>query len=363
MKYIVYQTTNLINNKIYIGVHMTENPDIWDFYLGDGCFANKPSSYLNKTQPFPKALTKYGVNNFKRDVLRIFDTEQEALKLEALIVNEDFIKRKDTYNITLGGGKPPINYDIVYQYDLNGNLIKSWESVKSIIDFYNCHKDQIGDCVREKRSFQNSFWSKEKYSILDITQYRLTEYTTKVKVYDKNRNFLNCFNSLSEAGNFYNEDPQLISGAIREKHLLHNKYYINYYEDISILDRQLNYTNTTKVYQYNKNTGEFIKEYNSVKEAALDVGYKTHSGLIKAIKENKIAKNYRWSYSKVDNILKETIQIEIPNKPKQIEQLDLNGNTIKIWDIAECRKQYPNCIKVCRGVREKAYGYRWKYIS
>lgn len=36
MKYIVYQTTNLINNKIYIGVHKTKNPDIFDGYLGCG---------------------------------------------------------------------------------------------------------------------------------------------------------------------------------------------------------------------------------------------------------------------------------------------------------------------------------------
>lgn len=34
MKYIVYQTINKINNKIYIGVHKTEDPDIFDGYLG-----------------------------------------------------------------------------------------------------------------------------------------------------------------------------------------------------------------------------------------------------------------------------------------------------------------------------------------
>lgn len=35
MKYIVYKTTNLINNKIYVGVHRT-NPDINDGYIGCG---------------------------------------------------------------------------------------------------------------------------------------------------------------------------------------------------------------------------------------------------------------------------------------------------------------------------------------
>ena len=33
MKYIVYQITNKENGKIYIGVHKTINPDIFDGYM------------------------------------------------------------------------------------------------------------------------------------------------------------------------------------------------------------------------------------------------------------------------------------------------------------------------------------------
>ncbi|MGN0966101.1 MAG: hypothetical protein ACI4OP_00695 [Candidatus Coprovivens sp.] len=36
MKYIVYLTENIVNNKIYVGVHKTENPDIFDGYYGEG---------------------------------------------------------------------------------------------------------------------------------------------------------------------------------------------------------------------------------------------------------------------------------------------------------------------------------------
>lgn len=45
MKYIVYCTTNLINKKIYIGQHLTKNPDKFDEYLGCGVYANRPSTY------------------------------------------------------------------------------------------------------------------------------------------------------------------------------------------------------------------------------------------------------------------------------------------------------------------------------
>ena len=52
MKYIVYQTINVINNKIYIGVHKTKNPDIFDGYVGCGCSIYEPNMYNNPKTPF-----------------------------------------------------------------------------------------------------------------------------------------------------------------------------------------------------------------------------------------------------------------------------------------------------------------------
>lgn len=37
-KYIVYCTVNLINGKIYVGVHKTDNPDKFDGYIGNGVY-------------------------------------------------------------------------------------------------------------------------------------------------------------------------------------------------------------------------------------------------------------------------------------------------------------------------------------
>ena len=48
-------------------------------------------------------MTKYGIKSFVRVVLKSFDDEDEAYALEELLVNEDFIRREDTYNIALGG--------------------------------------------------------------------------------------------------------------------------------------------------------------------------------------------------------------------------------------------------------------------
>ena len=123
-KYIVYITTNIVNKKIYIGVHKTQHPYGYDKYLGCGVTTNRPSSYEKASTPFQYAVKKYGPKNFIRKTLMVLDTLEEALKYEALIVNETFIKREDTYNIALGGGLPADNSIEIYQYSLDGTFIK-----------------------------------------------------------------------------------------------------------------------------------------------------------------------------------------------------------------------------------------------
>ncbi len=88
MHYIVYQTTNLINGKIYIGQHQTS--DLNDGYLGSG-------------KHLRRAIKKYGIENFQREILYQFDNLEDMSAKEAEIVTEDFCNRDDTYNICPGG--------------------------------------------------------------------------------------------------------------------------------------------------------------------------------------------------------------------------------------------------------------------
>jgi hypothetical protein len=85
---IVYKTTNLVNGKIYIGVHGTD--DLEDGYLGTG-------------RIIKKAIKKYGKENFKREILFNFDNPDEAYKKEKELVTEKFVKNPNTYNLFMGG--------------------------------------------------------------------------------------------------------------------------------------------------------------------------------------------------------------------------------------------------------------------
>lgn len=88
MIYFVYKTTNMVNNKTYIGIHQTE--DEGDNYLGSGL-------------ALKRAVKKYGKENFTREIISYHKSFDELLEVESEIVNEDWIRDKSNYNMKTGG--------------------------------------------------------------------------------------------------------------------------------------------------------------------------------------------------------------------------------------------------------------------
>lgn len=84
----LYKITNLINHKIYVGVHKTL--DLNDGYMGSG-------------KIIKAAIQKYGIENFRKDILEFFDTYEDALMAESIMVTPDFLLREDVYNLRRGG--------------------------------------------------------------------------------------------------------------------------------------------------------------------------------------------------------------------------------------------------------------------
>ena len=86
--HIIYKTTNLINQKFYIGAHSTN--DIDDGYMGSG---------FNLSA----AIKKYGKQNFIREILHTFDNPSLMFDKEKEIVTPLFLSKPDVYNIVEGG--------------------------------------------------------------------------------------------------------------------------------------------------------------------------------------------------------------------------------------------------------------------
>lgn len=100
-RYFVYKTTNIINNKIYIGVHSTDN--INDGYIGNGISNQKDADCRREKTGLIGAVKKYKYVNFKTLVLKYFNNQDDAFEYEKELVTLNFIKSKNTYNLCLGG--------------------------------------------------------------------------------------------------------------------------------------------------------------------------------------------------------------------------------------------------------------------
>lgn len=89
----VYMTTNDENSKYYIGIHTGDV--ITDGYYGSGNLLKN-------------SIKKNGTNRFSQHIISKFHDVDLALWFEKCLVGQDVVNDDLSYNITIGGGKPPI---------------------------------------------------------------------------------------------------------------------------------------------------------------------------------------------------------------------------------------------------------------
>ena len=217
--YIVYQITNLLDLKIYIGAHGTDNLD--DNYFGS-------SKYLSED------IKKLGKSNFRKDILFIFDNKEDMLEKEKEIINIDFINREDTYNKMPGGfigsfflsGLTPVkgtndNIIMVSINDprfLSGELVSIFKNTIPIIDKngknfridkndtrflsgelkHNCTGKLI---VKDK---EGNFFQVENNDSRFLSGELISIFKGRITVKDKEGNFFSV----------YKDDPRYLSGEL-----------------------------------------------------------------------------------------------------------------------------------------------------
>lgn len=114
----IYKTTNLLNDKIYIG--QTSKPTNTD-YLGSG-------------KVLLKAIKKYGKSNFKKEIIELCSSKEQMNEREVFWINHfDSTNRNNGYNVATGGEGgnlgPSVNKKIsksrkgkIPVKDINGNV-------------------------------------------------------------------------------------------------------------------------------------------------------------------------------------------------------------------------------------------------
>lgn len=108
----IYKTTNLINNKIYIGQHKAKQFEP-EKYIGSGFLLNK-------------AIDKYGINNFKCEILEKCESKE--------ILNQQEIywiaKLKPDYNISNGGNGGDLGSKV--NNKISQTMKENWKTGKVI---------------------------------------------------------------------------------------------------------------------------------------------------------------------------------------------------------------------------------------
>ncbi|WP_053971149.1 GIY-YIG nuclease family protein [Mangrovimonas sp. ST2L15] len=118
-----------------------------------------------------------------------------------------------------------------------------------------------------------------------------------------------------------------------------------------------------KVYQYDLKTGKLVNTFDSLSDAASSFVGVTNKQLSRAcLSVSNLCKGYYWSYR-----LQEPFKPGLDDRKKEVYKLDSAGSIVaKYTSISlasiETGINKSSIAKVCRGERNQAGGFRWRYV-
>lgn len=359
MKWILYCTTCIVNNKIYYGVHKTENPEVFDGYIGCGIRINSPSSYMNPTTPLQAAVKKYGTAKFKRQVVKIFDNAEAAYQMEAQIVDDAFIKRHDTYNAHIGGCGGSSYFRKVYQYNMNGMYQREWDTLLEASDFYEVSDTAIRNSCDLGYCCKGFYWSFEKLKSIDVSNKIVNKGTPCYKYDATTLKFIEGYDTFSIAANANGIRLMVLERAVKGGYKCGNYFYSSVLMDEFIPHAKVTLKGKS-LYIYSLE-GEYITTLNSPSEICEFFKIKSTNPVTVAIRTGRQYKDFQFSFEKVDRL---PPMINKRNINKRIGQYTMDGVLIKEWDsITAAQNEYGKGIsKVLRGQQSHCKHFLWKYL-
>lgn len=176
----IYQITNNVNGKIYIGKTECSIEKRWREHCRD---------YLKErceSRPLYRAMRKYGVSNFSIEIIEETDNPEER----EIFWIEQKGSFKHGYNATMGGdGKKYIDYDLVVATYKNSGTVKETAKILGVCE------DTVSRILKQKDIFikPTSEMNKEKLSKM-------------VSMYSLNDEYIRTFASLQEAATYMVEN-------------------------------------------------------------------------------------------------------------------------------------------------------------
>lgn len=234
-KPIIYKLT-FTNNKVYIGQTINLKRRLYN-YLSKN---NKSNHFVKK------AILKYTLNNVNFEVLEICNSEHFLNEREVYYIS--LYKSYDKmlgYNLDYGGkgGKPTpqtilkkINSSKkvkVGQYDLQGNLIKIFNSVKETSRILNISDTDIHRACKRHSTRNGFMFSKTLSDKIEPLFYKIQKGKWNLKKY-KITNIINSEITIIEGLNnvaiFINSGRDYVDNIIKRKTIFNKKFKVEKYE-------------------------------------------------------------------------------------------------------------------------------------
>lgn len=365
--YKIYMHENKVNGKVYIGQTMQSLKQRW----------NNGYGYI-KCPYFYKAIQKYGWDNFEHILLEDNLTKEDADKKEIFYINkyQSYLSNYG-YNISLGGAGLLKEDTPVYQYTLDGDYIRSWNSISEISNTLSVSDSHIYSCCNEKMDYaygsQWKYYYKEKINkVLSKGEKISSKKKKPIYQYSLDGEYIKKYNSATDAEKDGFGTSNIRACCNNRMMSSYGYQWKDYYKPkISpITDRYTRQSENSvkKVYQYTID-GTYIKEYKSLTEASAlsKLDFRNISACCNG--KTKTCGGFRWSYVFKENLA----SLKTERKPKKgiwgkkVQQI-LNGTVIAEFISAnEAYRQTgingSSICSCCKGKLKTAGGYIWRYAS
>ena len=105
-----YKITNNINGDFYYGFHTTNNLN--DGYMGSGVALHE-------------AYSKFGIENFTKEIIKYFNTRKEAYEYEAKMLTKEVVNNPHCLNLKTGGLNDFIYCEETIEKNRQSNIINA----------------------------------------------------------------------------------------------------------------------------------------------------------------------------------------------------------------------------------------------
>lgn len=316
--------SNDFKNRCYVGSALIQNKrknqrgfyHRWTRHLSDLELNKHPNKKLQN------AFNKYGIENIRFEIIIILEKDLDKKVYEQIETNyitqlnsvdKGFnilklaytslgVKRSEESKLKNSLAK---SKSLIYQYDINGNFICSFRSLKEVgITYKNINVRTLLSVFKRKNpKFNNHFWFRvfkgEKYEIPKIKE----KESKIIYQYDLEGNFIKKWLNFIQIKKELKIEISNIHAVLRGERNIAFNYYWNYdfknKEDI-VKNRHLYFTNRPfkeckkrqkQVDCYNLDE-TFIKTYESITKAKEETGAKNILAVLKG--KRKSSGNFKW---------------------------------------------------------------------